>query len=210
MGDPEPVLIDVPEELDGPRVRLRPLRADDAPAVWEAIEESRAHLAPWVSWVHDLHSLDDERATIARLRARWVLRESLTVGIFDRATGRYLGGSGLHRIDWSVRAFEIGYWIRVTAEGRGYVAETVRVLAGFAFEALGANRVEIRTEVGNARSRKVAEILGFVCEGTLRRARIDREGGVTDTVVYALIPEDYARLPWRSTPPPGGTARGPG
>ncbi|HLW59339.1 MAG TPA: GNAT family N-acetyltransferase [bacterium] len=76
-------------------------------------------------------------------------------------------------MNWLVRTFEIGYWIRAAAQGRGYVAEAVRVLVRFAFEALGANRVEIRTGGGNARSRKVAE--AWVCEGTLR-ARPHRWG----------------------------------
>jgi hypothetical protein len=169
VGDPDPVMIDVPEELDGPRVRLRPLRADDALAVWEAIEESRAHLAPWVSWVHDLHSLDDQRATIARLWARWVLRESLTVGIFDRATGRYLGGSGLHRIDWSVRAFEIGYWIRATAQGRGMWAKPCGCWSGSPSRRWALTEWRFARRRGTPGAGKVAETLGFVCESTLRR-----------------------------------------
>jgi ribosomal-protein-serine acetyltransferase len=198
-----PILIEVPEELHGPRVLLRPLRPEDAPAVWEAVEESRAHLAAWLPWVRTLRSLDDERAAIVRLRARWMLREDLGVGIFERATGRYLGGSGLHRIDWDVRRFEIGYFVRVTAEGRGYVTEAVQVLTRLAFDRLGANRVEIRTDPRNARSRAVAERLGFVFEGTLRRCALGADGRPADRHVFALTPEDYARLPW-STPRAAG------
>lgn len=198
---PEPVIrIGIPEELLGPRVILKPLAPEDAPAVWEAIEESRAHLAPWLPWVHRENSLDDERAVIVRMRERWLLRQDLTMGIFERETGRYLGGSGLHRINWDLRIFEIGYWIRVTAEGRGYVSEAVQLLTRLAFDRLGANRVEIRMDPRNVRSRRVAERLGFVLEGTLRRCAPGAGGRPEDRHVFALIREEYARLEWSTKP----------
>jgi len=190
-----PLLVDIPEVLEGSRVRLRPYRPEDAPALWVAIQESREHLAPWLPWVPDYHSPDDARAYIARARDRWLLREDLAVGIF-RHDGSFLGGSGLHRMNWTRRTFEIGYWIRKTAEGRGYVTETVQVLTRMAFDHLQANRAEIRMDPENVRSRRVAERLGFVLEGTLRRVGPERDGRLTDRHVFALIPEDYRRLDW--------------
>ena len=183
-----PILIDIPEELQGPRVLVRPYRPEDAEALWEAVEESRAHLSPWLPWVHNYRSPDDARAFVMRARARWLLREDLTVGIFDRGSGGFLGGSGLHRINWALRNFEIGYWIRASAEGRGYVTEAVQLLTRLAFEDLQANRVEIRMEPENARSRKVAERLGFVLEGTLRRVAPWPDGQLRDRHIFALTP----------------------
>jgi len=197
MAMPPGEPIEIPDEVCGPRVLLRPLRPEDAPAVWDAVEESRRHLAPWMPWVHDLRSADDERAVIDRMRASWTRREDLTVGIFDRTTGRYLGGSGLHRINWALRIFEIGYWVRATAEGRGYVTEAVQLLACLAFDRLEANRVEIYVDPQNVRSRRVPERLGFVLEGTLRRFRAGSDGRPQDRQVFALIREDYLRLAWR-------------
>jgi len=198
---PLPVLLEIPEELRGPRVLVRPLRADDAPATWAAIEESREHLAPWLPWVGNLRSADDERAVIAHMRARWVLREDLTVGIFDRGSGRLLGGTGLHRINWSVRAFEIGYWVRLSAQGHGYVTEAVQLMTRLAFDTLSANRVEIRVDPRNVRSRRIPERLGFVLEGTLRRCALDASGTPSDRLIFALVPGDYATLGWAAGDP---------
>ena len=191
-----PVLLEIPEELHGPRVLVRPLRADDAPATWAAIEESREHLAAWLPWVSNLRSPDDERVAIAHMRVRWVLREDLTVGIFDRGSGRLLGGTGLHRINWAVRAFEIGYWVRVSAQGQGYVTEAVQLMTRLAFETLSANRVEIRVDPRNERSRRIPERLGFVLEGTLRCCVLDAAGNPSDRLIFALVPGDYAKLAW--------------
>jgi predicted TIM-barrel fold metal-dependent hydrolase/RimJ/RimL family protein N-acetyltransferase len=188
---------DIPGELRGPRVLLRPLDVHDAAAVWEAIQESRAHLESWLPWVRALRSVEDERTDIARMRARWLRHEDLTVGIFEGTTGRYLGGSGLHRIRWDLRIFEIGYWIRVSAEGYGYVTETVQLLTRLAFDCLQANRVEIYVDPRNTRSARVPERLGYVLEGTLRHFRIGVDGRPEDRHVFALIRSDYLRLPWR-------------
>jgi len=188
---------EIPKELWGPRVLLRPLTLRDAPAVWEAVRESRERLAVWLSWVSTLRSLDDVRAAIVKMRACWMRREDLTVGIFDRATGRYLGGGGLHRIHWDLRIFEIGYFVRTSAEGQGYIAEMVQVLTRFAFNRLQANRVEIYVDPRNVRSARVPERLGFMLEGTLRRFRADVNGRPADRKVFALIRQDYERLPWR-------------
>jgi len=190
--------VTLPRKINGPRVRLRPLRLSDAPAAWEAIEESRSHLEPWLPWVKETRSVADERASIARFRELWRRRESLVVGIFDRRGGRYLGGSGLHRINWRTRVFEIGYWIRVTAEGRGYVSETVRLLTSLAFDRFAANRVQIFMHPQNVRSETVPKRLGFVREGTLRGVTLGPDGVPQDRHVYALVRADYDRIPWRS------------
>ncbi len=186
-----------PGELRGQRVLLRPLDVEDAAAVWAAVEESRANLEPWLPWVRTLQSIEDERADIARMHERSSLRTDWTVGVFDRVTGRYLGGSGLHRIRWDSRIFEIGYWIRTSEEGKGYITETVRLLTRLAFDRLGAHRVEIYVDPRNARSIRVPERLGYILEGTLRRFRTGVGSHPEDRHVFALIRDDYLRLPWR-------------
>jgi len=193
-----PVLIVVPEQLDGPRVRVRPYRTDDAQALWEAVDESREHLGPWLPWPSKYTSPSDARVTIAGAQARWLLREDLMIGVFDVVGGRLLGGSGLHRIDWNIRTFEIGYWLRRSAEGHGYMAEAVQLLTRMAFGTLAANRVEIRMDARNTRSEQIPKRLGFIHEGTLRNNIPDADNQPRDTHVYALIPSDYQRLPWAS------------
>lgn len=188
----------MPEEVTGPRVLVRPFRPEDAGAVWESIEESRDHLAPWLPWVSGYHSPEDARVFTIRARARWMTREDVILGVFERSSGRHLGGTGLHRINWDIRAFEIGYWLRKTAEGHGYMREAVQALTRMAFDVLQANRVEISMDPRNIRSRNVAERLGFVLEGTFRQRMPDVDKQPRDQHVFALIPEDYRRLDWAS------------
>lgn len=184
-------LIALFEELRGPRVVVRPYRLEDADELFAAVEESRQHLWPWLPWVNQHQTSEDTRDFILRSQAQWLLRESaLTVGIFEANNGRYLGGSGLHIRSWDVPSFEIGYWVRASAEGHGYVAEAARLLTDFAFASLGAQRVMIRCDARNTRSAAVAERLGFVREACLRNDLRASDGELRDTLVFSLTPSD--------------------
>jgi RimJ/RimL family protein N-acetyltransferase len=194
----DPLLIDIPTELRGERVLVRRLEDSDAPSLFSAIDESRDNLTPWMPWAAGHVSVDDSLVYIRRSGAQWLSRERLGVGIFDLSDGRLLGCSGLERIDWPLRHFEIGYWARASAEGHGYIGEAVRVLTRFAFDDLRANRVDIRMDPRNTRSRRVAERAGYLLEGTLRNVSVDASGAPADRHIFALTPADYSRLPWRT------------
>lgn len=196
-----PILRELPDELRGERVLLRPFRRGDGAALWEATEESRDHVRPWLPWVDETKTPGDSESYARRASALWIGREDLPLGIWDAATGRFLGGTGLHRIQWNTPAFEIGYWLRKSAEGHGLMTETVRILCHFVFEELGANRLEIRCDARNDRSAAIPRRLGFVQEARLRNYRCDTSTGLCDFLVFAMIPEDYNRAfkPTRST-----------
>jgi RimJ/RimL family protein N-acetyltransferase len=156
----------------------------------EAVEESREHLRPWMPFWDQHRSIEQSTAFCAESRDAWAARDHFFAVIEHRANGRYLGGTGFQTIDWTVPRFEIGYWIRRSEEGHGYVTEAVRLLVRVAFDELAANRLEIRCDPKNVRSLRVAERAGFVHEATLRRQARRNDGTLRDTCVLALQRED--------------------
>jgi RimJ/RimL family protein N-acetyltransferase len=118
--------------------------------------------------------------------------------IFRHEEQLLLGGIGLHPLPRSVRAFEVGYWLRQIAEGHGYVNEAVRLVARLAFGPLQASRLAIRVEPHNIRSRRVAERLGFQVEGIARKAAIGAAGEPVDVLMHALTRDDLPSLAWAS------------
>lgn len=186
-----PALEPVPMPIETDRLLLRPYERDDAEALGAAVRGAYEHLRPWMPWPSADQSTEQSLETIAGMQSRWAVREDLNVGIFDRTSGELLGGSGLHRMDWTARTFEIGYWIRPDHEGCGYVTETARALTDFAFDALRAERVEIRLDPKNSRSRAVPMRLQFIHEGTLRSNLLGTDGAHRDTEIYAVIRSDW-------------------
>ena len=187
----DPLLIDIPEHLDGERTVLMAPRAGLGAEMAVVVTQSLAHLRPWMPWAQDAPSAESAELVVRRMQADFIARRDLSFQIYarrpDGSAGRLLGGTGLHRIDWGLRKFEIGYWIRPEAAGQGHVSEAVRLLAVLAFGPLGARRVEIRCDARNARSRAVAERCGFQLEGVLRCDALGVDGQVRDTCVYAQV-----------------------
>jgi RimJ/RimL family protein N-acetyltransferase len=190
----EPILRDVPDALRGQGIMVRPYEPGDAPEVLAAVEESRADLERRLRSKHGFRSLDDARRLVARSRGRWILREDFIAGIFDGATGRFCGGISLHPVSWEHGKFEVGYWLRASARGKGYATEALRLMSGLAFAHLGAERVDAFVEPDNGPSNHVVERAKFVLEGMLRRHCPAPDGSLKDVNVYSLIREDYEQL----------------
>jgi RimJ/RimL family protein N-acetyltransferase len=192
--DIQPLLLELPEALVGEKVVVRPWRSGDGLALYEAVQESLDHILPWLPWGPKHSSATESELMVRRWRANWDLREDLSVSVWERQSGRFVGGSGLHRIDWKVGSFEIGYWIRASEAGHGYVTEAVRLLSGLAFDTLGANRVFIRVAVENFRSAAIPRRLGFVLEGTMRNQIRDAHGQLRDAHLFSLTPSEWKEL----------------
>ncbi len=189
QGDALPT---VPREILTERLLLRPAWESDAEAVIEAIEESRSELQAWMAWPPNMRISDDVRQLAARGKSNWEARSDFGISIFRRDDGRFLGGTGLHDPNWNIPSFEIGYWMRTSEVGQGYGREAVIALTQVAFGNLGARRVQICCDPENARSRRVAESVGYTLEGQLRNEDRSPDGELRDTLVYSLIDSDDA------------------
>jgi RimJ/RimL family protein N-acetyltransferase len=191
MTTPDPVLIQIPEQIVTERLVLAAPRPGLGQALNAAVCESLENLKPWMPWAQTAPSIEESEAVIRHMQADFIARRSLTYQIYQKVDaggrGQLLGCVGFPRFDWTVRSFEIGYWIRRSAVGKGLVSETVQALTGMAFDELQARRVEIRMDDGNLRSRAVAERCGFEFEGVLRRDSLDPTGQARDTRVYSRI-----------------------
>jgi len=185
-----PILKDFPESFETERLLIRGALPGDGPEMYAAVNESLEELLPWMDWPRQHETVEDSEERIRRHRVRFLERSDLLLLLFLKGTNTLVGGSGLHRMDWSVPRFEIGYWCRTRLAGQGYVTEAVRGITGFALEHLGARRVEIRCDSLNRRSVRVAERAGYRLEGELRNAEVGADGELRNVLVFSMIPED--------------------
>lgn len=188
----KPILRDFPEEFETERLTIRAPRPGDGAEMSRALHDSWAELQAWMPWAQGSPPAEaDSEARLREGRARFLTREDLWLLLFLKGTSTLVGSSGLHRINWSVPRFEIGYWARTSYAGKGYITEAVRGIASFAFDVLGARRVEIRCDSRNGRSAAVARRCGFAHEATLRQEdRHHQTGALRDTLIFARLAPD--------------------
>lgn len=198
----DPILIDVPERLETPRLLLLAPRTGMGVALNRAVLDAQDSLKPWMPWAHETPSVEQSEAIARRMQAQFLTREHLAYYLHDREAdgraGAMIGGAGLHALEWTIRRYEIGYWLSPSRVGQGLVTEAVAALVHLGFEQLRARRLEIRTDARNQASRSVAERCGFTLEAVLRRDALDVKGESCDTCVYAMTAL-YELNPPRST-----------
>ena len=182
-----PLLLEFPESFDTDRLTIRAPRTGDGAEVNAAVHESQAELKPWMPWAQTLPTPEESEANIRKAVAQFITREDLRMLLFLKGTGTLVGSSGLHRINWSVPSFEIGYWLRTPYTGRGLMTEAVGGITAFAREKLGARRIEIRMADTNVRSWKVAERASFPLEAILHHDKRLGNGTLSDSRIYAKI-----------------------
>jgi len=152
--------------LETPRLVLRELALEDAPAVQEwAADLEVARYMPW--------GPNTPEQTEAFLRAavptRWEKpRRTFELGIELRASGRLAGACGIRIRSPEDRIADVGYTLRRDAWGQGLATEAARALVEFGFRTLGMHRIWATCHVDNARSARVLEKAGIRREGRLR------------------------------------------
>jgi len=184
---PDPSNIEIPEQFESERLLIRAPRPGDGPELNAAIRESIAELRPWMPWADHIPTLAETEANMCSAYDRYKAGTDLRLNLYLKGTRTLVGCSGLHDIDWSVPKFDIGYWVRTSYAGQGYITEAVNAITAFAFDQLGAKRVSVCMNPLNVRSRLVAERCGFELEGTIRNHLRDTQGRLRDTRVYSKI-----------------------
>jgi RimJ/RimL family protein N-acetyltransferase len=145
---------------------------------------------PWAA--DEPQSLEEKVNLLRRFRGQFDLGQDFVYGIFSSDEAEVVGGSGLHTRHGE-GAFEIGYWIRESRAGEGLGTEATGALTRVAFELCGVDRVEIRTDPANERSRAIPRRLGFVEEAVLRRRLGYPE--TRDVVIYSIFADGFADSP---------------
>jgi len=183
-----PSIPDFPDTFESERLIIRAPKLDDALDVLGETHDSMSSLREWMSWAQEEPELYEVEDNLRQAVADFITRKDLRFHLYLKETGEFVGSSGFHDIDWTIPKFQIGYWLATELEGNGYMTEAVMRIGQFAFEELGARRVEIKCDEENIKSRSVAERAGFELEGILKNNALSiRDKVLRNTCIYAKI-----------------------
>ena len=173
--------------MDLKELKIRHLKPSDAPAMFDAVQESLSDVSAWMDWCHADYDLEDAQEWIGITNEGFKNGTQYDFGIF-RANS-YLGQVGVNRINHQAKYANVGYWVRTSATGRGVAPVAVRLLSDWAFANTDLQRLEIVVALGNERSLRVAEKTGAVREGILR-SKIRVFDRFYDAVIYSILRGD--------------------
>ena len=89
-------------------------------------------------------------------------------------------------------AVEVGYtWLVAAAQRTGINAEAKVLMFDYAFDSLRVERVSLKTDARNERSRRNIERAGATFDGVLRRHMPASDGGFRDSAMYSLLREEW-------------------
>ncbi len=167
---------------------IRLIEMSDADRVFTLTDDHRDYLKEWLPWVYSTHSVEDTRNFIRRRIEGYKDKKMIsTVILFN---GEIVGMVGFTSIDISIKTAYIGYWLGEDFQGNGIMTKVTKALTDYGMDELKLNKVEIRAAVGNHKSRRVPENLGFIYEGTIRAGEWNHDHFV-DVAVYGLLAGEW-------------------
>jgi RimJ/RimL family protein N-acetyltransferase len=153
---------------------------------------SGAHLTALERICEALAAALDARRLVAPGAGHFV---AAAPGFLDRASGRAIGSTRYLALLREHRSLEIGWtWLGRPYWRTGVNVETKLLLLTRAFEVLGCERVELKTDVRNIRSRKATEALPALFEGIHRRHMALPDGTWRDTAWYSVIAPEWPKV----------------
>ena len=176
----------VPIETD--RLLLRAVVLEDAPAMfrnWTGDDEVTKYLT-WPTHA----SVEVTEGFVRYLLDAYNDPKNYSWGIVLKdESPEPVGMISVVSMNEEVDSVQIGYCLGRKFWGRGIMTEALGAVIDFAFNVLGAQRVEARHDVNNPASGAVMRKCGMIYEGTLRRADKNNQG-ICDAAYYSKLSLD--------------------
>jgi RimJ/RimL family protein N-acetyltransferase len=181
-----------PTEIAAGDLQLRVWDVSMVPAVLEAAADPE--ITRWntvsLAAADTGGALQDEAAARTWIEQRSSWDDHASWAVCDATSGSVLGYVSLHQLQPRHLAGEVGYWVLRGARGRGVGRRAVAAASGYAFGALGLNRIELFHAVDNPPSCGVATGAGFLLEGVARQAYRYGDGALHDEHLHARLASD--------------------
>lgn len=187
-------------DLRGDVVHLQPMSLDHVDGLVAAATEDRATYG-FTEVPADHASMTTHVTHLLALHARG---SDVPLTTCDARTGRVLGAT---RFLW-IRSYfggempdavEVGgTWLGASAQRTGANTDAKLLMLTHAFDVWGVQRLDLKTDARNARSRDAIERLGARLDGVMRNWQPSyvpgEEGQPRDTALYSIIPSEWPAI----------------
>ncbi|MBL0389201.1 GNAT family N-acetyltransferase [Tumebacillus sp. ITR2] len=177
---------------DGESVYVRPMKLDDAEALYEMRTRNQDFFQTYEPIRQKLvMTLEDYRDRISDDIQHWRDQTGFTFGVFLQETNEFVGRVSLSNIVYGAwKNCTIGYFMDQAHNGKGYTTEAVSLAVDFALTDGQLHRVQAAVMPWNQASVRVVEKVGFRFEG-LSKWYLQINGNWEDHNIYAITQEDW-------------------
>jgi RimJ/RimL family protein N-acetyltransferase len=177
-----------PITLEGQHVRLEPLSAEHHAQLCEVGLDQEL----WRWTTVQLGTPEEMRAYMETALREQAAGTALPFATVERSSGRAIGSTRFGNVDAPNARVEIGWtWIGRPWQRTAVNTEAKYLMLRHAFENWRCNRVELKTDSLNARSRAAILRLGALEEGTLRNHMISHTGRLRHSVYFSIINSEW-------------------
>jgi RimJ/RimL family protein N-acetyltransferase len=173
--------------LAGEKVLLRSLELDDLNLFWGWFADREVINYSLGTWLFPWSKSETENWLQQTLRDK----ETLTLGVVEKATGKLIGYAGIssvsrvnHSGEYYIFLGDKGSW------GKGYGTEVTQLIVHYGFASLNLHRIMLTVSALNIGGVKAYTRAGFQQEGVLREASF-RDGAYHDKLVMALLRSEW-------------------
>ncbi|HRH38587.1 MAG TPA: GNAT family N-acetyltransferase [Flavobacteriales bacterium] len=171
-----------------PPYRLRPISANDGPALFALIDRNRARLEDFFAGtVAVTRTLADTEQHVKNMLARAEARTYYAFVLVHESSDELVGFVDIKNIDWNIPKAELGAFLDSHYEGQGIASKALEAITRHCFDTLALDKLLIRTHEGNTGARKVIERNGYQLEGTVRKDYRTTAGVVVDLMYYGKV-----------------------
>ena len=167
-------MVEMKEKLAGEHIYLQKpeVSFEFANKMFLVVDANRDIITPWLEWAlpNITKSAEDDFVFAYDADKAWKNGERFEYPIYDINNDEFLGVIGVIRSGKEKNlAFELGYWLKKDAWGKGYMQEAIKLIENELF-AQGVVRITIRADVENKKSNNTAKKAGYTFEGTLKKS----------------------------------------
>lgn len=173
-------------ELTTERLTLRQLKSDDEEGLFDIYSDIEV-MKYWSSL--PFNNLGQASEMISNAKKWWGTGESTCLAIEESSSNLVIGTVSLFNFHEESKRAEIGYILRRSHWGYGFMAEALIKIIDYSFFDLGLNRLEADIDPDNKASAKLLKKLGFSLEGRLKQRWIVN-GKASDSEMYGLVRGD--------------------
>ena len=174
--------------LEGRFVRIEPLSKVHIEGLCRAISDGEL----WKLLVAMVPHPDNIDEYLSDAHDAYKTGIGLAFATIDKDANRVAGSTRFMRADLPNKRIEIGFtFLGKTWQKTRINTESKFLMLSHAFETMGLNRVEFRTDYLNSTSRRAILRLGAKEEGLLRNHMVMPNGRVRDSVIYSVIRNDW-------------------